>query len=257
MRLSLLYNPFDIVERLAIASRRRRRRLILRGTPAAALSLGHIDSIELLELLRPTPPAVIYDIGANIGTWTCLAKSLYPAARVEAFEPLAMHVEGFRRWTASWPDTVKLHTCALGPVEGTATMHVTSFSDASSLLPLNEIGRSTFQTTPAAEQIVPVIPLDTLVTRDHLPAPDLIKLDVQGYELEVLRGAETCLRHARAVLCEVSFREYYAGQPLCGDIERYLAARGFALHALGASTALGEPLVQADALFLRAEVVPA
>jgi hypothetical protein len=89
------------------------------------------------------------------------------------------------------------------------------------------------------------------VAREHLPPPDLIKLDVQGYELEVLRGGEACLRHARAVLCEVSFKVFYSGQPLFHEIVAFLAARGFTLSALGAGTALGAPLGQADALFLR------
>ncbi len=251
MRLSLLYNPFELVERLAIASRRRRRFRRLRGTPAAALSLGHLDSLELLDLLAPRPPQVIYDIGANVGTWSCLAKSLFPAARIEAFEPLAQHFPRFREWTAAWPGAVRLHACALGPVERTATMHVMSFSDASSLLALSAAGATEFAVHQASEQSVPVVPLDVLVAREQLAPPDLLKLDVQGYELEVLRGAETCLRSARAVLCEVSFREYYAGQPLFADVLSFLRERGFSLHALGENTALGAPLVQAEALFLR------
>ena len=251
MRLSLLYNPFDLVERLAVASSRRRRFRRLRGTPAAALQLGHIDSLELLELLRPSPPAVIYDIGANIGTWTCLAKSLFPAARIEAFEPLAQNFRKFKEWTAPWSDEVRLHACALGPEERVATMHVMDFCDASSLLALNAAGADEFKIHLAAEQPVPVVPLDALVAREKLLPPDLIKLDVQGYELEVLRGAEVCLRSARAVLCEVSFREYYAGQPLFPDVLEFMRTRGFTLYALGGNTALGAPLVQTDALFLK------
>ncbi len=251
MRLSLLYNPLDVVERLAVASRRRRRFRRLHGTPAAALSLGHIDSLELLELLRPSPPAVIYDIGANIGTWTCLAKSLFPAARVEAFEPLGQHFGKFKQWTAPWPDDVRLHACALGPIERTATMHVMDFSDASSLLALSAEGSREFSVHPTAETSVPVVPLDVLIARENLPPPDLLKLDVQGYELEVLRGATAALRTTRAVLCEVSFREYYTGQPLFPEILAFLRSHGFALHAFGESLALGAPLVQADALFLK------
>jgi FkbM family methyltransferase len=251
MRLSLLYNPAHLVTRLAVALQRRARQRRLRGTPAAALTLGHIDSLELLELLRPQAPAVIYDIGANIGTWTCLAKSLFPSARVEAFEPLTQHFAEFKRWTAPWPADVRLHACALGPREHTATMHVMDFSDASSLLPLGAEGAREFGVHAAAETTVPVVPLDLLVAREKLSPPDLIKLDVQGYELEVLRGATASLRSARAVLCEVSFREFYAGQPPFAEIVAFLAAHGFTLHALGEGTALGRPLVQADALFLR------
>ncbi len=251
MRASLLYNPFVLIERLAIAGRRRRRLRRLRGTPAAALSLAHLDSLELLELLAAKPPATIYDIGANVGTWTCLAKSLFPHARVEAFEPLATHFAGFAQWTAPWGQDVRLHPCALGPTEGRAIMQVMDFSDASSLLPATAAGLQEFKIKPAANQEVPVIPLDLLVAREKLPAPDLIKLDVQGYELEVLRGGEQCLQHARAVLCEVSFAKFYEGQPLFHEVVAFLGARGFSLHALGESTPLGILLVQTDALFLR------
>ncbi len=251
MRLSLLYNPRVALERLAIASQRRRRFARLRGTPAAALSLGHIDSLEILETLSAAPPGVIYDVGANIGTWTCLAKSLFPSARVEAFEPLTQHFAAFQRWTAAWPADIRLHRCALGSSEHTAAMHVMDFSDASSLLPLGAEGAREFGIRTTAEASVPVVPLDLLIAREKLTPPDLIKLDVQGYELEVLRGATSALRTTRAILCEISFGEYYSGQPPFAEIVAFLAAHGFALHALGEGTALGRPLVQADALFLR------
>ena len=256
MRLSLLYNPLDLIDRLGVAIRRRRRLRRLRHTPAAQLSLGHIDSLELLELLAGNPPAVIYDIGANTGTWSCLAKSLFPGARLEAFEPLTMHAAAFHQMTAAWPKDVHLHACALGATEGSATMQVMDFSDASSLLPVTDEGRREFKITPVKEEQVPVMPLDVLVRREKLPPPDLLKLDVQGYELEVLRGAPDCLRQARAVLLEVSFRSFYQAQPLFPEIHAFLHAHGFALHALGEGTALGQPLVQTDALFVRTEAAP-
>lgn len=250
MRASLLYNPMELVERLGLAVSRRRRRQRLRHTPAARLTLGEIASMELLELVRPEP-AVIYDIGANIGTWTCLAKSLFPAARVEAFEPLAIHLPRFREITAPWPKDVRLHPCALGPTKGTATMQVTVFSDASSLLPLTDAGRAEFQTVPAREEQVPLIPLDVLVEREGLPWPDLLKLDVQGYEMEVLRGATASLRHARAVISEVSFQPYYQGQVLFPELLAFLTDHGFALHAFSDGTPTGRPVIQADILFVR------
>ncbi len=248
MRLSLLYNPFDLVERLAVASHRRRRRL--RHTPAAALELGHIDSLELLELLASHPPAVIYDIGANLGTWTCLAKSLYPAARLEAFEPLGQHAAGFQARTQGMAK-VHLHGVALGAAASTLEMEVMDFSDASSFLPATASTCAEFNIRPVRRETVAVYPLDQYRQQHQLPAPDLIKLDVQGFELEVLRGATDCLRAARAVLTEVSFREYYRGQPLFHDVAAFLAAHGFLLQALADPTPLGAPLGQTDALFLK------
>lgn len=250
MRASLLYNPADVIERLGLAITRRRRRRCLRGTPAEALGSGYLTSLELLGLLRKAPPAVIYDIGAHIGTWTCLAKSLYPRARVEAFEPLSIHFERFREWTAPWPD-VRLHACALGAYEGSATMHVMDITDASSLLPVTAEGLREFGVRPKADQPVPVHALDGLVSREGLQPPNLIKLDVQGYELEVLRGAAQCMRSAQAVLCEVSVVAYYSGQPLFPEVLAFLREHGFRLHAFANGTPLGEPLAQVDALFTK------
>jgi FkbM family methyltransferase len=250
MRPSLFYNPFDLIARLGVAVQRRRRTRRLRGTPAARLSPGHLDSLELLELLRPTPPVVIHDIGANVGTWTCLAKSIFPAATVEAFEPLEGHLAELRRNTARWPD-VRLHALALGPRDGTTTIEVMDFSDASSVLPLTANGRATFQIRPAAQREVRLATLDGLVASGAARPADLLKLDVQGYELEVLRGAESSLAAASHVLLEVSFREFYRGQPLFAEVVAFLAARGLHLMALGAATSLGQALVQTDALFAR------
>jgi FkbM family methyltransferase len=250
MRASLFFNPFDLVERLAVASQRRRRRRRLIGTPAARLSLGHIDSLELLEMLRGAPPRVIHDIGANVGTWSCLAKSIFPEAAVEAFEPLEIHREAFRKWTSPWSD-VRLHQVALGPREGSVDIEVTEFSDASSVLSLTDAGRKTFNTAAKERRSVRMETLDGLVARGAVRPPDLIKLDVQGYELEVLNGAPKALEGASALICEVSFRRYYEGQALFPDVLAFLDSRGFELRAFGPSLGLGEPLSQADALFVK------
>ena len=252
MNLRLLYDPRLLVERLAIASQRLRRIQTLRGTPARKLASGHIDSLELLRLLASNPPSVIYDVGANAGTWTCLAKSIYPAALVECFEPLSQFEPAFRHWTASWPTDVRLHRVALGSKEGSAEMVITDFADASSLLPLAELSEQQFGLKEDRRESVQLTTLDHLVAKRSLHRPpDLIKLDVQGYELEVLRGAEQCLATTRAVLCEVSFQSYYVGQPLFDEVLAFLTDRGFALHAFGPNLGLGTPLTQTDALFLR------
>lgn len=251
MNPRLLCNPLALLERLALASSRYRRRRILRGTPAAALGLGHLDSLELLRLLAGNPPRVIHDVGANAGTWTCLAKSLFPAARVEAFEPLERFECDFARWTAEWPDDVRLHRLALAAAPGQALINVTDFADASSLLQLSAVGRKEFKVSPVSSVSVELARLDDLVASGAILTPDLIKLDVQGYELDVLRGAEVTLRSVHAILCEVSTRAFYEDQPLFGEIASYLESRNFRLHALGGNLIFGQPFAQTDALFVR------
>src|ERR1051325_2503124 len=101
MRKELFFNPFILVERLGQWSNERRRLWKLKGTCAQHLSHGHIDSLELLELLRPVEIKIIYDIGANVGTWTLLAKAIFSKAQVHAFEPLEKHSILFQEKTKS------------------------------------------------------------------------------------------------------------------------------------------------------------
>lgn len=254
MRPQLFYDPLLLTERLGQAATDRLRLRKLRNTPASVLKKGHIDSMELLELLRSIPPRVIYDIGANIGTWTLLAKTVYPDAAIHAFEPLSGHVEKFKPMTNSVRD-VHLHQVCLGSAPGEAELRVVSFSDASSMLPLSSVGEQQWQLHEASREKVRVERLDDWVAAHRLPKPDLIKIDVQGFEVEVFKGAVECLRHAKAVLTEVSFREFYHGQCLFHDVVRLMAEHDLWLFSIGQGVNLGRPLLQCDGFFVRKSLI--
>jgi len=250
MRTELFYRPSLALERIALALHRRRRRQRLRGTPAASLGLGEIDSLELLEIARAGSPSVIYDIGANVGTWSLLAKSILPRACIHAFEPLAAPQAAFKARCGTFAD-IHLHGVALGATAATLELNVLDFPDASSFLAPRPEMLAEFGIKPTERRAVPVFPLDAYRSTHALPPPDLLKLDVQGYELAVLEGATDCLAQARYVLSEVSFREYYAGQPLFHDLAAFLARHGFRLHAFSEPTPVGREIGQTDALFMK------
>ena len=254
MRPQLFYNPLLLVERLGQLATEKLRLRKLSRSPAACLQSGHIDSLELLELLRPLSPKVIYDIGANVGTWTLLSKTIFPDAEVHAFEPLTFHVNRFDELTSKLTK-VHIHTVALGSAPGVAEMKVVDFSDASSLLPLTVTGRNLWRLKDTKVEAVRVERLDEWCATTKIPKPDFLKLDVQGFELEVLKGATDCLGASVAVLTEVSFQEFYQDQCLFHDIVEYLWRRDFLLVALGHGTAIGRRLVQGDALFLKRSVI--
>jgi hypothetical protein len=140
---------------LAIESQRRRRLEKLKGTVAGSLKLGHIDSLEILEMLRngASSPKVVFDLGANTGTWSLLAKALLPGAIIHAFEPLQTHYLKLEQATSSIAD-IHLHQLAVGSYIGRAKMHVASFSDASSLLAFGQLTKDEFGITEVDETAV-------------------------------------------------------------------------------------------------------
>lgn len=73
------------------------------------------------------------------------------------------------------------------------------------------------------------VPLDDVVDREHLEFPDFLKLDTQGSELEILRGASRTLAQTSLVEVEVEFYPLYEGQPLFADADSLLRSAGFEL----------------------------
>ena len=198
---------------------------------------------------------VIYDIGANIGTWTLLAKAVLPNTSVHAFEPLEKHCIEFGKSTTGL-ENVYLHKCALGPKSFSANMHVTTFSDASSLLEIAKATEDIFGVFESSKHEVQVTSLDEYILSNNLPFPDLMKLDIQGYELEALKGANLCMKHVKYLICEVSFIEFYREQALFHDIVAFLSQHDFYLEAFSVNTQLGQKLYQTDALFIKKTSLP-
>ena len=93
--------------------------------------------------------------------------------------------------------------------------------------------------------------LDQFVSEHQLSFPDIIKLDVQGFELEVLKSGVRPLAHARCVIAEVCFKEFYVGQCRFDEVVAFLSANELYTYALGVRTPRGKALLQADVLFVR------
>lgn len=209
-------------------------------------------AIEHRALLRTLPFATLVDVGANVGQFSLLARSVAPHALIFAFEPLAGPADRFRRLFRGDP-AAHLFQAAVGPTAGTASMHVSRRPDSSSLLPIGPLQTAFAPGTEAAgREEVRVAPLSALLSADRIRAPALLKIDVQGYEGPVLEGAADLLPLFDWVYCEASFRELYMGQVLARHITGRLSDRGFDLTAVNNLThdRAGLP-VQADFLFTR------
>jgi hypothetical protein len=84
--------------------------------------------------------------------------------------------------------------------------------------------------------------------------PSLLKIDVQGYELEVLKGSLLSLSKFTYVYCECSYLPLYEGQPLASDIVKFMMEQGFELDGVynTCHTKQGDA-IQSDFLFKRAD----
>ncbi len=171
----------------------------------------------------------VVDIGANRGQFTLAARRHAPRATIYAFEPLAEPAEVFR--VAFQHDAaVELHLCAIGAQEGEELMHVSRADDSSSLLPITDLQTRLFPGTREKDtRCVTVTPLDAALFPQQITVPALLKIDVQGYELEVLKGCVSLLDRFDVILVECSYVELYAGQALVAEVIAHLEAAGFGL----------------------------
>jgi FkbM family methyltransferase len=188
-------------------------------------------------------PAVIHDVGAAGGNWARLARRIWPDAIIHGFEPNQREHALLAR-VADEIGLYTLHQCFLGNREGSV-----EYFD-------NDRQTSLLDDTKAgSRRTSPIHRLDDLVSSGTVPPPDFIKLDVQGFELEVLAGGERAMRHARALLLEVSFVAFHPGMPTIDAVLEFMKPRGFVWHdALGILRRPGDDcLWQMDALFLKAD----
>lgn len=194
----------------------------------------------------------VVDIGANRGQFALAARQWAPKARVISFEPLSGPTAVFRSVFAG-DDQMVLHQAAIGPRPEQRTMHVSGRDDSSSLLPISSVQTAMFPGTgEIATTEVRVGPLEEFVTADDLQMPAMLKLDVQGFEFDALRGCESLLERFDWVYCECSFVELYSGQKLAWEVIDWLSARDFCLIGMfnPAYDHRGQA-VQADFLFGR------
>ena len=194
-------------------------------------------------------PDLIIDGGANIGQFARASVETFPAADVLSFEPLPDIAAQFRR-NLGGEARVSLVEFALGSVEGTISFGRNEYSLASSALPVvsgDEMVRAHNETLT-----VPVTTIDTALADRDVPRSTLLKLDLQGFELEALRGADATLNRVAHVLLEVALRASYVGEPSFEDLLDFLRPYGFRfLRPVEILRDTSGEIVQMDALFGR------
>jgi FkbM family methyltransferase len=192
----------------------------------------------------------VIDVGASYGQVARFALHRWPDAAILCFEPLPAASAELRSLPA---DRVTVNNVALASEASEGELHVSARSDSSSLLPIGRRQVAEFPGTHETGSItVRKERLDAVLSSEGPARPALLKIDVQGAELEVLEGANDALERIDSVYVECSFVELYEGQPLAGQVVEFLYRGGFQFR--GVYNISRDPegnCIQADLLFDR------
>lgn len=169
-------------------------------------------------------PKAVADIGAAKGYWSLGAGTLFTEAAFYMFDPLK-ESESALKDAADRHQRYHYFLCALGDQPGTHTINKTSDCDGSSLLDYYEDNG-----TPTEQ--IRVETLDGMVADGKMPSPDLVKIDVQGFEMKVIDGGEQALRAAEVVIIEANMFRFMPECPLAHEVMARMAGLGFQLFDL-------------------------
>jgi FkbM family methyltransferase len=197
---------------------------------------------------------LVLDVGANIGQYaSSLRKSGYKG-RIRSYEPLHEAFAALTSKAAHDPAWTAVN-CACGARDQSATINVAKNSFSSSLLPILERHvQNAEDSTYIKQEVISVRSLDEEILPALTPSDKLwLKIDTQGYEAEVLKGAVELLDRVAGLECELSILPLYDGQPLIDEMIRSLYKKGFRLVETTPGffeEDTGYPL-QMDGIFLR------
>lgn len=179
----------------------------------------------------------VFDIGANAGQTALRFAPAFPRATVYSFEP---DPDTFRRLEAAVAHlpAVRTFNAALGRTSGEGRLFRFASDETNSLLPKAHGAESYVADADHLRETgsvaVGVTTLDRVCEELRLARIDLLKMDTQGYELEILHGAQRLLASGAIALIytELCFVRYYENQPLFQDVYTFLYERGYRLVGL-------------------------
>lgn len=225
-----------------------RRRKYIKGTPAEKLPPENWETLDLLVCCRNMLPSVkvIWDVGANRGTWATVARSIFPEAQIHSFEP---HPHAFSELeqTARQLGNVISYNIALADRHQTKTFYITEPSLCSAFdRPIEDPACRVIEEKP-----IEVSAALELIESGRCPLPDLLKMDVQGHEYEVLLGMGEKLKQVKAVITElITWNGAYRGGSKANKILMHLLSAGFEIASVTYGTPADEYIKSYDMLLV-------
>lgn len=195
---------------------------------------------------------VILDVGANEGQFAQLVLSRGWTGQIESYEPIGAAHAVLRERASAYPNWTVAPRMALGATPGTVELNISADSQSSSLLGM--LPRQ-IRGAPAASYVgTETVRLDTLANVAPVEGPLALKMDVQGYEQQVLEGARPILDRVAVIWSEMSLQPLYDGEPLYTELGTFMIDLGYTCVGIfpGHYDRANGEMLQVDGLFVRA-----
>jgi FkbM family methyltransferase len=216
-----------------------------------------MDSEEAIlgNLLHRLQPVAVLDVGANIGQYGRMLRGIgYPGVII-SFEPLSSAHQKLTAAAGADRSWIVAPRTALGSAKGSIQINVAGNSVSSSVLPMMKAHLSVApESRYVATETVALARLDDLLPAIFSnPGPVFLKMDTQGYEAEVLKGAAGILSRVVAIQMEISLVPLYQGAPTLVHTLNAMGDLGYELFNLlpGFRDGVTGQLLQLDGIFVR------
>jgi FkbM family methyltransferase len=193
-------------------------------TPPAPVT-KHADQ-AIAQLRRWTPNDVVFDVGANDGRTVLRLQDLLARPRIFAFEPVASTYDTLVRRTSRFANVVPRHL-ALGAAPGRQTIYLNEIDAMNSF-------SANWTASHVGTETVEISTVDQVMEQERIPFLHFLKIDTEGYEREVLTGAERALRESRIAVIQVEVGVDQLGKDLWSleSARAFFAERGYYLYGI-------------------------
>jgi len=183
-------------------------------------------SIELENLVKDLDFKTVFDIGSNKGQFILLIEKLFKDKIFYSFEPIREILEKQKNFFKN-KENFFFYNLGIGEKSEKKKFYITNRRDSSSFLKVEHRIKGNKDYQIEEEREINIKSLDEIFNQKILLEPILMKIDVQGFELEVLKGSSNILRKIKYIIIEVSNSEIYSKQPLSNEIIEYLNLKNF------------------------------
>jgi FkbM family methyltransferase len=199
---------------------------------------------ELKEAIKKTRSIEnVIDIGSNKGQFSLLVKIYYPHCSIHSFEPQKNYIKIQKKLINK---KISYYNFCLGEKNHTKILNITEKEDSSSLLKPNILNESIYKVTKKVK--VNIKTLDSILSKKKLNN-SIMKIDVQGYEYQVLKGSSKLLKKIKYIILEITSKNIYQNQLGKKHLLSFLKKKNFRLIKIYNKEKLTKNISQHDYFF--------